>query len=72
MPFFAQKLNEEKSEHPYLSINGKIKKYEKKFHDHSEKLRRHLAKKQLYENFSPKSIESIINEQNELLKVLRK
>jgi hypothetical protein len=41
VPFFSQKLNEDKADHPFLSLNGKIKKYEKKFNDHSEKLRRH-------------------------------
>lgn len=72
VPFFAQRLNEEKNDHPYLSINGKIKKLDKKYSEHSEKLRRHLAKRELYKNFTPESIEAIIQEQNELLKVLKK
>lgn len=27
VPFFSQKLNEEKNDHPFLSLMGKIKKY---------------------------------------------
>lgn len=35
LPFFSQKLNEEKNDHPYLSLNSKIKKYEKRYQDHA-------------------------------------
>ena len=45
VPFFSQKLNEEKNDHPFLSLMGKIKKYENKFKEHTEKLRRHLLKR---------------------------
>ena len=55
-----------------MSLHTKIKKFDKKFQDHSEKLRRHLAKKEIYENFTPDKIEDIISEQHELLKILRK
>lgn len=71
LPFFSQKLNEEKNDHPYLSLNSKIKKYEKKYQDHAEKLRRHLAKREIYKNFKPAHIESIIKEQYKLLKILK-
>ena len=72
VPFFAQKISEERIDHPYMSLHTKIKKFDKKFQDHSEKLRRHLAKKEIYENFTPEKIEDIISEQHELLKILRK
>ena len=45
VPFFSQKLNEEKNDHPFLSLMGKIKKYENKFKEHTEKIRRHLLKR---------------------------
>ena len=48
VPFFAQKISEERIDHPYMSLHTKIKKFDKKFQDHSEKLRRHLAKKDIY------------------------
>ena len=35
VPFFSQKLNEEKNDHPFLSLMGKIKKYENKFKEHT-------------------------------------
>ena len=53
VPFFAQKLNEEKNDHPFLSLVGKIKKYDSKFKEHSEKLRRHLSKRNFYRDFKP-------------------
>lgn len=70
MPFFSLKLNEERNDHPFLSLIGKIKKYENKFRDHTEKLRRHLCKRELYKNFSSEKIEEIIAEQHRLLKEL--
>lgn len=72
VPFFSQKLNEEKNDHPFLSLMGKIKKYENKFKEHTEKLRRHLLKRDLYKNFSPDKIEEIITEQHVLLQILKK
>jgi hypothetical protein len=51
---------------------GKIKKYENKFKDHTEKLRRHLLKRDLYKNFSPEKVEEIITEQHLLLQILKK
>ena len=51
VPFFSQKLNEEKNDHPFLSLNSKIKKIDKKFQDNTEKLRRHLMKKEIYKIF---------------------
>ena len=45
VPFFSQKLNEEKNDHPFLSLMSKIKKYENKFKEHTEKIRRHLQKR---------------------------
>lgn len=57
VPFFSQKLNEEKNDHPFLSLMGKIKKYENKFKEHTEKLRRHLLKREMYKNFSIDTIE---------------
>jgi hypothetical protein len=50
---------------------GKIKKYENKFRDHTEKLRRHLNKRELYKNFSSEQVEKIITEQHRLLQELR-
>lgn len=35
VPFFSQKLNEEKNDHPFLQLVGRIKKYENKFRDHA-------------------------------------
>lgn len=35
VPFFSQKLNEEKNDHPFLSLVGKIKKCDNKFRDHA-------------------------------------
>jgi len=52
-------------------LNSKIKKYEKKYQDHAEKLRRHLAKREIYKNFKPAHIENIIKEQYKLLKILK-
>ena len=40
---------------------GKIKKYDNKFKDHTEKLRRHLLKRELYKNFTADKVEEIIN-----------
>lgn len=57
VPFFSQKLNEEKNDHPFLSLVGKIKKCENKFRDHAEKLRRHLLKRDLYKNFKSEKVE---------------
>lgn len=54
-----------------MSLNSKIKKYEKKYQDHAEKLRRHLAKREIYKNFKPAHIENIIKEQYKLLKILK-
>ena len=71
VPFFSQKLNEEKNDHPFLSLMGKIKKYENKFKEHTEKLRRHLLKREMYKNFKAETIEEIITEQHELLKIIR-
>jgi hypothetical protein len=71
VPFFAQKLNEEKNDHPFLSLVGKIKKYENKFREHTEKLRRHLSKREIYKNFRPEKIEQLIMEQHALLKQLK-
>jgi hypothetical protein len=70
VPFFSLKLNEERNDHPFLSLIGKIKKYENKFRDHTEKLRRHLAKRDLYRDFTSHKIEQIIAEQQHLLKQL--
>ncbi len=64
-------MNEEKNDHPFLSLNSKIKKTDKKFQDSTEKLRRHLMKKEIYKNFKPETIEAIISEQHELLKKLK-
>lgn len=51
---------------------GKIKKYDNKFKDHTEKLRRHLLKRDLYKNFTADKVEEIINEQHQLLQILKK
>lgn len=51
---------------------GKIKKYENKNREHTEKLRRHLAKRDIYRDFRPEKIEEIIMEQQRLLKELQK
>jgi hypothetical protein len=72
VPFFSQKLNEEKNDHPFLSLMGKIKKYENKFKEHTEKLRRHLLKRDLYRNFRAESVEQIITQQHHLLQLINK
>ena len=40
-----------------MSLAGKIKKYDAKFKEHSEKLRRHLLKRNLYRDFRVERIE---------------
>jgi len=35
VPFFSQKLNEEKNDHPFLSLVGRIKKYDNKCREHA-------------------------------------
>ena len=72
VPFFSQKLNEEKNDHPFLSLVGKIKKCENKYRDHAEKLRRHLLKRDLYKNFKAEKVEELIVEQQKLLQEFRK
>ena len=72
VPFFSQKLNEEKNDHPFLSLVGKIKKCENKFREHAEKLRRHLHKREVYKNFRSEKIEELIGEQHGLLQELRR
>lgn len=72
VPFFSQKLNEEKNDHPFLSLVGRIKKYEGKFRDHAEKLRRHLAKRHLYQNFSTQALEKLLEEQAKLVAELQR
>lgn len=72
VPFFSQKLNEEKNDHPFLSLVAKIKKCENKFRDHSEKLRRHLLKREFYRDFTSDKVEQLISEQQKLLQELRK
>jgi hypothetical protein len=52
-------------------LNSKLKKYEKKYQDHCEKLRRHMVKREIYKNFKPEQIEGIIREQYKLLKILK-
>ena len=70
VPFFSQKLNEEKNDHPFLALVGKIKKYDAKFREHSEKLRRHLKKRELYREFRAEKVEEILKEQQGLLRTL--
>lgn len=57
VPFFSQKLNEEKNDHPFLSLMSRIKKFEGRFKENAEKLRRHLTKRNIYMNFTAEKIE---------------
>ena len=35
VPFFCQKLHEDKNDHPFMQLTGKVKKYDAKFKEHS-------------------------------------
>jgi hypothetical protein len=73
MPFLSQRIdekNEKGIENPYYFLHQKIKKIDKAIQEHTEKMRRHVFKREIYRNFNQQTIEKIITEQNELLREL--
>lgn len=73
MPFLSQRIDEKNDkviENPYYFLHQKIKKIDKAIQEHTEKMRRHVFKREIYRNFNQQTIEKIITEQNDLLKEL--
>lgn len=58
------------ADNPYFYLAQKIKKIDKAIQEQTEKMRRHVFKREVYKNFNQETIEKILVEQNQLLRDL--